>query len=696
MNDAHKKAYREEADEQLVELEDSLLELERVPSDKELVNRVFRSLHTIKGSGAMFGFDEIAVFAHEVETIFDLVRKDKFPVTKALIDLTLKARDCLRMMLKEETREDTLISRVRLAFEELNPAHGPVTSAAAEDKIETTSTVPPVSDVTYRIRFEPKTDLFADGTNPIGIFRELAGLGSCAVVAHLDRIPLLEDYEPELCYLYWDIVLTTDEGEDAIKDAFIFVESLADITIKVADEGYSDTEAPKKLGEILVERNDLKREELDDTLKGQKRLGEMLIDRGVVSPAKIQSALAEQEQVKKRQEKQHKEEAVSSIRVSSDKLDRLIDLVGELVTLHAGLDRKANEEEDPELMLISEQVERLTEELRNSAMSMRMLPIGSTFGRFRRLVRDLSGDLGKEIELVTEGAETELDKTVLERLNDPLVHLIRNSIDHGIEPPDVREQSHKERKGTIRLSATHSGAHVIIRIEDDGRGLIKDAILEKAVEKGLAQPNADLSDREIYDFIFQAGFSTAKQVSNISGRGVGMDVVKRTIDGLKGSIDIQSENGVGTTVTIKLPLTLAIVEGLLVTVTDRYFVLPLSVVEECIELTRDDVQKSHGKNLAYIRGELVPYIRLRNEFGINGDLPDIEQIVVTGANGERVGLVVDNVIGQHQTVIKNLGKIYKDAKGVSGATILGDGSVALIVDVPKVLRNAELAQAVFG
>jgi two-component system chemotaxis sensor kinase CheA len=323
-----------------------------------------------------------------------------------------------------------------------------------------------------------------------------------------------------------------------------------------------------------------------------------------------------------------------------------------------------------------------------------MLPIGTTFGRFKRLVRDLSSELGKEIELITDGAETELDKTVIEKLNDPLVHLIRNSIDHGIETPDVRESLNKQKVGTIRLSALHSGAHVVVRIQDDGKGLDREAILAKALEKALSCP---------------AQMTTTKCLASSSTRildsegnnqcfrpGVGMDVVKKAIiDSLKGSIDIASEKG-RDTVTIKLPLTLAIVEGLLVKIAEDSFVLPLSVVEECVELTKEDREKSHSGNLAHIRGEIVPYIRLRREFGMSEVLPDIEQIVVTATNGTRVGLVVDSVIGEHQTVIKNLGRMYRDVEGISGATVLGDGTVALIVDVPRLLDKMELAEAVFG
>jgi len=334
-------------------------------------------------------------------------------------------------------------------------------------------------------------------------------------------------------------------------------------------------------------------------------------------------------------------------------------------------------------------VERLTGELRDTALNIRMLPIGSTFSKFKRLVRDLSQELGKEIEMETEGAETELDKTVIERLNDPLVHLIRNSIDHGIEMPDVRVAAGKPSRGTVHLGAVHSGDSVLISIRDDGAGLDRDKISAKAVERGLIAAHAELSDEEIYNLIFAPGFSTATKVTSVSGRGVGMDVVKKAIEDFRGSIVIASTRGAGSTITLKIPLTLAIIESLLVRIDNSYFVLPLSSVEECVELTREDIDNAHGRNLANVRGAIVPYIPLREQFGISGNRPEIEQIVITGIQGSKVGFVVDSVIGEHQTVIKTLGPMYRDVKGVSGATILGNGSVALILDMGVLYQAAE-------
>jgi two-component system chemotaxis sensor kinase CheA len=378
--------------------------------------------------------------------------------------------------------------------------------------------------------------------------------------------------------------------------------------------------------------------------------------------------------------------------VAADKLDTLVDLVGELVTVQASLSRKAAQEEDAELLAISEKVERLTVELRDNTMGIRMLPIGTTFSKFKRLVRDLSGELGKEVVLATEGGETELDKTVIERLNDPLVHIIRNCIDHGIESPESREASQKPRHGTVTLSAVHSGAEVLIRISDDGRGLDTEGIRRKAEARGLISPDEELTEKEVYNLIFSPGFSTAERITGVSGRGVGMDVVKRGIENLRGTIEVDVDKGRGMTVTLKLPLTLAIIDGLLVQIGDTSFVAPLSAVEECRELTREDLRRANGRNVLSVRDELVPFVPLRGLFGINGGKPAIEQIVIADLEGYRIGFVVDQIVGEHQTVIKNLGKTYKDAKGISGATILADGTVALILDVSGLAEVARMEE----
>jgi len=709
MNDNHTQTFLEEAFELLSDLEASLLELEEDPSDTELIGRVFRALHTIKGSGAMFGFDDVASFTHTIETVFDDVREGKLPVTKELISLTLKARDLIRFMLDKTPSDEasapydtqTLIdsflgiARGKDVSTEAAPAEKP-----SPDKKTAEASLTPFEnpDVTYRIRFMPSRDIFHTGTNPLLLLKELQFLGDCKIFAGLDHVPSIEEIDPEQCYVFWDVILTTDKGLNSIRDVFIFLNDSSKVDIVVIDGETSMGEKGeyKKLGEILVERQDIPEDALLKTLSEKKLIGEILVEKGLVSPEKVESALIEQEHLKKiKKTTQQKEEGASSIRVPAEKLDTLVNLVGELVTVQARLTQMASMFNNAELVSIAEEVERLTGDLRDNTLNIRMLPIGTTFGRFKRLVRDLSQELGREVEMTTEGAETELDKTVIERLNDPLVHLIRNSIDHGIEPPEMRESLGKPRAGMLHIAARHSGAHVLVEITDDGAGIDKEVIRKKAIEKGLISTEAELQEKELYSLIFAPGFSTANAVTSVSGRGVGMDVVKRTIDGLRGSVEVNSEKGVGTTVTLKLPLTLAIIEGLLVEIGKQFFILPLTIVQECVELTHRDVEMSHGRDIANIRGEIVPYIRLRESFEINGSRPGIEQIVITEIERNRVGFVVDSVIGEHQTVIKSLGKVYRDINGISGATILGDGTVALIMDVARLTHNA-YADAGFG
>jgi two-component system chemotaxis sensor kinase CheA len=413
------------------------------------------------------------------------------------------------------------------------------------------------------------------------------------------------------------------------------------------------------------------------------------VEKGLVNNDRVEAALTEQQHVRDLRRERQKSEELTSIRVQSEKLDKLVDLVGELVTVQARLTQVATEGTSALLLTISEEVERLTAELRDNTMSIRMLPIGTIFNKFRRLVRDLSQNLGKSVELVMEGADTELDKSVIEKLHDPLVHLIRNCIDHGIEMPDEREARQKPRQGTIRLSAAHSGAHVIIRIDDDGAGMNTEAIRRKGLEKGMIPHDAELSERELFNLVLSPGFSTASQVTDVSGRGVGMDVVKQAIEALRGTIEITSTRGQGTKIIMSLPLTLAIIDGFLTRIGDDHFVFPLSLVDECVELSAARSQKMGERDLLNVRGEIVPYIKLRDRFGMQSVRPAIEQVVIAKVDNFRVGFVVDHVVGGHQTVIKNLGRMYKGVEGISGATILGNGSVALILDVPRLIQTVE-------
>ena len=684
------ETFKEEALELIQELEDALLELEENPADTALVDRVFRALHTLKGSGGLAGFEALAGFCHEAETVFELVRSGERTVDQQLVSLTLTAQDHLKGMVMAELGgepiDDDVTAELVAAFQALLPFDDELqeeASAKAGDQLSDLST--------YRIRFRPKPGIFCQGVQPQFLLNELVNLGEAVIVAQLDRVPALDELNPEECWIYWDILLTTAEDENTLRDVFIFVEDDCDLIVQQIDEGgqIDQPEDYKRLGEILVERGDLTEEDLNRYLSEKKRLGETLVEEGAIDDGRIQSALAEQRRVQELRKERKAHDIMESIRVKSDRLDKLVNLVGEMVTVQARLTQFANSRMDAELMAVAEEVERLTWDLRDQVLTIRMLPIGGTFTRFKRLVRDLAAELEKDVVLYTEGGETELDKTVLDQLNDPLVHLVRNGIGHGIESPGVRQAIGKPGRGRITLSAQHSGANVVITVADDGAGLDVERIRAKAIEKGLISAQAELSEREVFNLIFEPGFSTAQEISNVSGRGVGMDVVRQAIDALRGSIEVQSEEGKGTSFSIKLPLTLAIIDGLLIDISTENFILPLSAVEECIELTRNERDNSHGRNLVKVRGEIVPYVRLRDEFKLNGHCPEIEQVVIVNLEGQRVGFAVDHVIGEHQTVIKNLGKMYQDVDGVSGATILGDGRVALILDLPQLAERAE-------
>ena len=689
MIDSLQQAFIEETRELLSELEITLLAVEDAPTDSELIAKLFRALHTIKGSSAMFGFDDIALFTHDIETAYDLIRNGKLTVTKQIIDLTLLARDEIANMLvktgthshiNEENTKKIIESfrEIVSAFHKSDGEQKPVATESKPDAKKKST----VSQQLYYIRFIPGADLFLSGTNPLMLIDELREMGDLALSVHVDKIPAFEECNPEVCYCYWDILIRTSKNVDDLKDVFIFVADNSELIFEniTSEIGTASEINFKKLqNEIAVDKN-------HHLLDLRSFIKAYSVQATVAKPAAISQ---EAKQTSQTVATHAEPDSASSIRVSSEKLDELVNLVGELVTIQATLSQVALSNNNNDMISISEEVERITWSLRDSALNIRMLPIGSTFSKFKRLVRDLSNELGKEVELTTAGAETELDKTVIEKLNDPLIHIIRNSIDHGVETPEERLKSGKSPTGSVHLSASQSGGNVLIKITDDGAGLDKEVLKAKAIKSGLISETAELSDTEIYSLIFAAGFSTAKKVTSVSGRGVGMDVVKRAIDGLRGSVQVASEKGKGTVITLKLPLTLAIIDGLLVKVADDHYVLPLSSVEECIELSEEDIANAHGRHIINVRGGIVPYISLRERFGITTVRPKIEQIVVAAINNHHVGFVVDQVFGQHQTVLKSLGKYYKNVEGVSGATILGDGTVALILDINKLFESEE-------
>lgn len=655
------ETFRQEARELLEQLEQGLLDLEQNPADADLVNSVFRALHTIKGSGAMFGFTDVAAFVHEFETAFDRVRKGQSPITPELVGVALDAKDHVHHLIETPDAAtgggEAILEALRAIVEPDRFPAAPMPGAAPAANVAA-----PAATGRWRIRFKLPEDALLHGTNPLLLLGEIADLGPCEVTALIDAVPTLDVIDPEACHLAWQVDLTHPDPTAALDDVFLFLKDGMELSI----EPIAAVSSP--VLDILAEDDPEPVLELDD---------EPAAD--AVAPVRTQ----------REQRAEIAERSSTSLRVPAERLDELMDRVGELVIAQARLSQMAAQSSDGNLKTIAEELERLSSGLRDTTMGIRMVPIGSLFSRFRRLVHDLSRDLDKEIEFITTGEDTELDKTMIERLADPLVHLIRNSVDHGLETAEQRIKAGKPIKGTVRLSAVYAGAEVAISVTDDGAGLNAARIRAKAEEQGLLTPELRIADHDLFQMIFAPGFSTAKEVTSLSGRGVGMDVVKRTIDGLRGKIELSTKPGQGTTATLRLPLTLAIIEGMLVRVGNGRYSIPLSAVEECVELPVTADTASRGRNFLDIRGSLVPFLRLRDMFNTSGE-PDSHQKVVIISSGEgRAGLVVDQIIGNNQTVIKQLSKLHTDIETFSGATILGDGTVALILDTSRLVSYGQ-------
>jgi len=711
--------FREEVAENLAELDGALLELETRPADAEQVDRVFRAVHTLKGACDMFGIHPVVVLAHDLESLFDQVRSGWRQVHKPLLDASFAVKDRFAAMLAEGAdpaaeQDPQLAARLKelLRTPDLpGTADAPDKPAAPRPASDAPAQAAPAATdggepCCWSIRLAPSDPGFLERNDPLALLDELRAMGQGTVACDLSGLPPLAELNPSDCRLRFAVHLAPDPAvacdANSLRDVFLFLENQGDVRIEpTGPEPTSLT--PTALAPARTQAQPQSQALRADAAPARPPAPQSpprpaaTADPAAAAtvlqttPAAPQAAPVGAEA--KRPAQAAKKEAMQSLRVDAGKLDDLVNLVGELVIAQARLTQLASSLAHPALVSVAEEIERLSNELRDNTLGIRMLPIGTTFSRFRRLVRDLSSEMAKSIELVTEGGETELDKTVIEQLNDPLVHLLRNSIDHGVESPGERLAAGKPEVGTITLSAEHAGGEVVINITDDGKGMSAERIRAKAVEKGLVPAETRLSDSECFNLIFLPGFSTAEKITNISGRGVGMDVVKRSMDALRGKIDVQSEPGKGTRITIKLPLTLAIIDGLQIKAGEDQYIIPLSLVEECVELPRDRTEASGRGRTIQLRGEIVPFIRLREAFELEGQPPAIEQIVITRFEGERAGIAVDQVLGQQQTVIKSLGSYIGSVSGISGATINGDGTMSLILDVPTLVASVKRAAA---
>ncbi|WP_336756888.1 chemotaxis protein CheA [Aeromonas hydrophila] len=705
------QTYIAEARELLEEMESALLTLENEPDNSELIGAIFRAAHTIKGSAGLFGLQPIVSFTHIVEDLLDQVRNQQLAISEALIKDLLESRDHIERLISlvaeqgealgaDEQAQDVQL-RSNLARHQTTsqtglPERNPPAETSPVSKEE--GHVSATSLWHISLRFGP--DVLRNGMDPTSFLRYLGTMGTlCAIETINHALPDWEHFDPESCYLGYELDLDTQADKNALSDVFEFVRDDCRITIipphsKLAE--YIDLinalpEDNEMLGQLLVKTGALTASELVLGLQAQHeqpqtdtgKLGEILIAQGAVSEVVVDAALKKQSQNKESKNKEGR-----YVRVHADKLDDLINLVGELVVASSGANLLAQRSRDSQLQEANSTIAMLVEEIRDGALRLRMVPIGDTFNRFQRVVRDVSHELDKDIALIITGGDTELDKSVVEKIGDPLMHLVRNAMDHGIESAERRVAAGKPARGTLTLNAYHDSGSIVIEIQDDGAGLNKARILQKAQERGLVTTNATLTDQEIYQLIFEPGFSTAEAITNLSGRGVGMDVVKRNIQALRGSVELDSKPGLGTRVQIRLPLTLAIIDGFLVRVSTTHYVIPLDMVIECVELTQSALADTQGRNYINLRGEVLPFVRLQHYFDVEGTRGRRENIVVVSHGGKKSGLVVDELLGEFQTVIKPLGKLFQRLQGISGSTILGGGEVALILDIPSLIQHA--------
>lgn len=730
--DSARATFFAESGEMLDEMERCLLALEDNPSDAETMNALFRAVHTVKGSSGMFGFNDIMSFTHVAENLLDALRQGTLMFAPEMSGVLLSAHDHIQRLLafaqekpdeplspELRTEGASIIDGIRSFSESPEEAGTPHPSAAAATAADILSpaggsAVPDAASGTaghphfketlnrfWHISLRPTKQLLQHGMDPYSFISYLKKFGVIRNLAVItEALPEIENIDPESCYIGFEIDLETNAAKEEISGAFDFMGDDCLVRILPPHSRMIDyvrmlkelPDSPMKLGEILVQIGTLSKHELQEALamqephgeelSGAKPLGAIIAEQGMSHPTVINAALEKQKSQIAGPDQQQKK----SIRIDADKLDHLINLVGELVISGANVRQLSSGRGLPDLEESVSQMTRLIEEVRNGALNVRMVQIGEIFSRYKRVVRDLSKEMGKEIDLHISGAETELDKTLIEKISDPIMHLVRNSVDHGISMPAEREAKGKPRCGNVWLNAYHETGSVVIEVKDDGEGLNRTRIREKAVAAGLLSPEREISDAELYQFIFEPGFSTAAQVTSVSGRGVGMDVVKRNIKSLRGSIQIESVEGEGATFRIQLPLTLAIIDGFRVDVAGISYVLPLDMVTECIEVSVQDLVGKDGGNFLNLRGEVLPFLRMREFFREGENTSKRENVVVVEFARRKAGLVVDSLLGEFQTVIKPLGRAYSQIPWLSGATILGSGEISFILDVPMLIQ----------
>ncbi len=711
-------AFEEESREMLAEMERSLLEIEANGSNSDLINAIFRAAHTIKGTAGMFGLEGVVAFTHHVESVMDDARKGKLTVTPDLVTLILRCTDHMGLLVaqglgtgtrsNEEAEHEKALIEALMSFvggDEAVARRAAAKAATASDALvatDNTDSAAPSGDESaayeldgwhVRVHFGP--NVMREGMDPLAFMRFLATKGTVNWIrSELVEPGSPDNFDPETCYIATELVMSGGVDEASIRSVFDFIADQCQVTVEPCSTAWL-TEARRfpPAGKAAAVEQAVA--EPDPMVATATAAPAGPIEEPASTPsveASPDNAAVAAERTEKGAPGAKATEGRSGesrfLRVEADKLDQLINLIGELVIAGAYSSLIAQRLRNAELREAMSNVTGLVESLRDTALNLRMVQIGATFTRFQRVVRDLSAELGKDVELHISGAETELDKSVVEKISDPLTHLVRNSLDHGLETREKRIAAGKSPIGRLQLHAYHESGSIVIEVADDGGGLNPERIRAKAVERGLITANAALTSREINNLIFEPGFSTADTITNISGRGVGMDVVKQNILSLRGTIDIESEVGVGTITRIRLPLTLAIIDGFVVNVGGDAFVIPLNMIVECLELRRDDIETASGRNYLNLRGKVLPFVRLREVFEKEDAAELRENIVVVNYGGRVAGLVVDDLVGDFQTVIKPLGPLFETLRGISGSTILGSGEVALILDVPALIDLA--------
>ncbi len=693
MLDRFQQKFVEEAQDNVAAIEEALFELEKSPDDKEIVERLFRSMHTIKGSGAMFGFNDLSHFTHNLETLYDCVRNDTVKVNKDIISLTFESLDYIRQLLDvgegtltdpdDIQRQKDYIAKITKYFPEgqqLTLSSAEKAALAAKQAAGVAAPQPKVEEKgpkNYLVTFAPFESLLNNGTNPLFMLDDLTALGKYKSVAFTGAVPQLDKFDPLNLYVKWQVILSTDQDVNEIKDVFIFVEDECKMDIAELPGGDIVGNAEKLepiIAKAIESQTELKADDFAVFKEAPKP--EPKQEAGTTQAAAKSASPAPKTQ----------ENKIASIRVSADKIDDLVNAVSELVTMQAQLNLLAERQENQYLIAIAEQMEKITRQLRENSFSISLIPLQGELVQFQRLVRDLCNKLGKQIEFVVEGGEIELDKTIIDHLKDPLLHIIRNSGDHGIEMPEERIAKGKNPVGTVLLKAFYSGSSVIVQVSDDGKGMDPDKIFKKAVEKGLVNPNAHLSKKEILNLIFASGFSTAEKVSDVSGRGVGMDVVKSKIAEIRGEVTVDAEVGKGTTITMELPLTLSIIDGLLTRIGGEQFVFPFTNVERILQPEEVKMSDSGMGDFFTYNGDQLVSIDLNKIF--NGRPTEFanSKMLIVGQGDKRVGMVVDAVLGEFQIVVKPLGRFLRSVDMISGASVMGDGSLSLIIDPGRLVN----------